>query len=518
MARRTIGMTELLEMVYQWHRGRTHRQIRDSLGISRKTIGKHLEKLQLAGLSRDRPLPAREELAALIAAGMKPAAYRQPSQKPLKRYHEQIRQWLDVPDMTLTQVRRLLSENHKVDVSYMSLHRYVRRELQPAAPAAATVRLHTQAGRQGQIDFGSAGLMRDPETGRLRKTWAFIVVLSYSRHRFVRFVFRQDVETWLDCHVRAFEFFGGCPKVLILDNLKSGVLKPDLYDPTLNPAYAELERHYGFVADPARVQAATHKGKVERQVPVVRQQLIAGRGYRDVDEANERALRWCRKEIGLRLHGTTQRKPWEVFTEEEQTALLPLPETAFERARWKRCLLHHDCHLIFERSWYSVGYLHRGERLWVRADDKMVRVYREHRLIKSHPRASRPGSWVTDLADYPPDKQIWMIQTPEWCRRRAAEVGPWVSQWVERALGDHASRNLRKAQGALRLVEQYGAEALEQACRRALRFGNLRYDSLKQILAKELWKEPSAERACPSAAPRRFARPSGYFVQSKEVS
>ena len=103
--------------------------------------------------------------------------------------------------------------------------------------------------------------MQDPETGKRRKTWVFIMILSYSRHRFVRFVFRQDSPTWLDCHMRAFSFFRGLSKIArVLDNLKDGVLKPDLYDPTLNPAYAELERHYGFVADPAKVQMARHKG------------------------------------------------------------------------------------------------------------------------------------------------------------------------------------------------------------------------------------------------------------------
>lgn len=103
------------------------------------------------------------------------------------------------------------------------------------------------------------------------------MTLSYSRHKFVRFVFRQDIDTWLDCHERAFAFFGGVPQRIILDNLKSGVIKPDIYDPTLNRAYADMERHFGFVADPARVRTPKHKGKVERAVPIVRKHLLAGR-------------------------------------------------------------------------------------------------------------------------------------------------------------------------------------------------------------------------------------------------
>ena len=133
------------------------------------------------------------------------------------------------------------------------------------------------------MDFGRTGFLYDPITQKERKSWAFIMSLSYSRHRFVRFVFSMDSPTWIDCHMRAFAFFGGVPATVVLDNLKSGVLKADIYDPTLNLAYADLERHYGFVADPAKVRSPKLKGKVERVVPVVRQHLLAGRSFKDLD-------------------------------------------------------------------------------------------------------------------------------------------------------------------------------------------------------------------------------------------
>ena len=173
------------------------------------------------------------------------------------------------------------------------------------------------------------------------------------------------------------------------------MLRPDLYDPTLNPAYAELERHYGFVADPAKVAMARHKGKVERCVPVVRQQVLAGREFRDIDEANRRALQWCLQEVGLREHGTTHRKPYEVFLAEEAPELLPLPEQPYEAPEWKQCTVHSDCHLILNKCYYSIPYPYRGEKLWVRADLKLLRVYREHQLIKTHVRVFEPGTWQT---------------------------------------------------------------------------------------------------------------------------
>ena len=319
MARRNVRMEEYLEMVYQWHRGRSSRQIRDSLKLSRKTICKYLGLLVAKGLSRDKPLPPEEELARMVASVVQVAVFEQPARERIRLYHEQIQEWLEQAHMTIQQVQRLLEEQHELKVSYMSVYRYVRSHIVPLCKPV-TVRMHSAAGEQGQVDFGYAGLMKDPETGKRRKTWVFIMILSYSRHRFVRFVFRQDSLTWLDCHMRAFSFFQGCPALIVLDNLKDGVLKPDLYDPTLNPAYAELERHYGFVADPAKVQMARHKGKVERCVPVVRQQILAGRHFRDIEEANQKALEWCLKEVGLREHGTTHRKPYEVFVGEEAEA------------------------------------------------------------------------------------------------------------------------------------------------------------------------------------------------------
>ena len=325
MARRKLSMNEYLEMVYQWHRGRSVRQIRDSLRMSRKTIHKYLRRLAEEGLSRERPLPEEAELAQRVASVVNSAVFEQPARERIRPDHQPIVEWLSEPDMTLRQVQRLLEENHELGVSYRSVHRYVRSPIRPLE-RPVTVRLHPPAGEQAQVDFGYAGRMRDPESGKWRRAWAFILILSHSRHRFVRFVFRQDNRTWLDCHIRALKFFGGCPTLIVLDNLKNGVLRPDLYDPTLNPAYAELERHYGFVADPAKVARARHKGEVERCVPVVRQQQLAGREFRDIDEANQRALQWGLQEVGLREHGTTHRKPYEVFLAEDAPELLPLPE------------------------------------------------------------------------------------------------------------------------------------------------------------------------------------------------
>ena len=175
--------------------------------------------------------------------------------------------------MTGKQVWRLLKEVFGIEVGYTTVKRYLRKEFSFGRTRKATVRRETPPGEEDQVDFGYVGLMYDPMNERKRRAWAFIMTLSYSRHKFDCFVFRQDTDMWLDCHERAFVFFGGIPKRIILDNLKLGVVKSDIYDPTINRAYADMERHYGFVADPAKVGMGEHKGKVERAVPIVRKHL-----------------------------------------------------------------------------------------------------------------------------------------------------------------------------------------------------------------------------------------------------
>ncbi len=182
MARRKIYMNEYLELIYQWHKGKTEREIRDSLGLARKTIRKYLQGLKESGIRRDQSLPPRDQLVELVALIQNPAVFSQPALARIEPYHEPIKKWLKDSNMTIQQVCRLLKEQHELDVSYMSVYRYVRSRIEPQSKPV-TVRLHTPAGQPAQVDFGYVGLMVDPETGKQRKAWAFIMILSYSRHR-----------------------------------------------------------------------------------------------------------------------------------------------------------------------------------------------------------------------------------------------------------------------------------------------------------------------------------------------
>lgn len=508
-------MIEVTEVIYRWHRGDANAAIARSLGADRKTVRKFVNFAKEAGLSREAPLPPEPELAALLAP--KRAAVAKPLPTPgrdrLVPFDAELEKLAKQPEVSIKQMWRLHLERHpETYVGYNSFKVYVRSKFRQQQ-VASTVRLSVAPGQQAQVDFGYAGLMVDPATGKRRKAWAFVLTLSYSRYRFVRFVFSQDAETWVDCHMRAFEFFGGVPASVICDNLKSGVLKPDLYDPVLNPLYRELEHHYDFAIDPAKVEHPQHKGRVEAAVKVVKGQLLAGREFADIDEANRFALVWCRDMNGQTEHGTTKRKPTEVFEQVEKPTLKPLPESRFEKASWQESKVHHDHMVVVKGAYYSVPTRYIGATLWVRRTDRLVQFFQDGVLVKTHT-AARPGEFRIDTGDFPEGKRRFLLNDAAACHAQAQAIGPATAELMAEVLKVETQVSLRKAQKVLRLGEHYGEVNLEGACRRALHYGNLRIDALRNILEKGLARVPiEDEPAAESPAAPGFTRPGSYFAR-----
>lgn len=513
-------MNEVVEIIYQWHQGLGIKAIRRSLGFDRETIRKYIRLAQEAGVARGETFPQESDLVQQLKNIQNTGLLREtPGQDLLKPHRDWISGLLKHESMTSKQVWRLFQEKTGLEIGYCTVKRYLRTELNFGC-RPVTVRLEVAPGSQAQVDFGYVGMMRDPASGKNRRTWAFIMTLSYSRHRFVHFVFRQDSVTWIHCHILAFEFFGGVPATIVLDNLKSGVIGADIYDPTLNQAYGELERYYRFLADPAKVRKPQHKGKVERTVPVVRQHLLAGREFGDINEANERAWHWCRQEIGMEIHGTTRRRPWELFQTEEAPCLQGLPQEPFDSPRWQKCKVHIDHHLVFDLSYYSVPTRYIGCEVDVRGDFRLVRIFLDGVLIKTHPRAEQPGTWQTDKTDYPPEKLAYLLRDPEYCRQKAQEIGSETLNLIGQILERQTMCNIRKAQAILRLAEKHSPEALEEAAGYALAFGNLEYRSIKTILEKGIIDSPQIiTLTTPPLSPlgQSFLRPADYYAVSREV-
>jgi transposase len=510
-------MTEIQEVLYQYYKGISIKQITQSLGMARNTVREIIRLAQGFGLKAKQGAESElEHLAEQVRqARHRPCMIEGTIQALLGTYHEQLKAWWKSPYMTATQMTRLLGETHQVTVNDRSMRRYVARHFKEVDAPKATVHLETPPGNQGQVDFGYAGMMKDPISQKMRRAYAFVLTLSYSRHRFVRFVFRQDVQTWIDCHIRAFHFFGGAPKTLILDNLKAGVLSPDIYDPTLNRSYAELERHYGFVADPAKVRTPQHKGKVERSVTIVRQQVLAGRTFKDSEEANAYALQWSRHEIAHRVTRTTGQTPWERFEQAEKASLVPLPLEDYEYSLWQEGKVHHDHHIVFQGSFYSVPSDYIGETVWIRATQRLVEVFLEAKRIKLHVRTYEKGQWVTDKADYPEGARIFLSKDADTCLQEAQAIGSSAHAFLSQILKRPTLVSQRKAQAILRLADAYGKQRLEAACERSLAFDNLSYRSLKRILVQALDQKSRHEEEKKTLA-RCSLRESSYLRHPQE--
>jgi hypothetical protein len=346
------------------------------------------------------------------------------------------------------------------------------------------------AGEEAQVDYGFLGSWLDPAAQRVRRVWAFVMVLAASRHMFVRPVLRMDKRAWVAAHVAAFDFFGGVPRRLVPDNLKTGVIKADLYDPKLNRAYAEMAAHYGCLIDPARQGKPKDKPRVERPLPYVRDSMWRGREWASEADMVAGALRWCTEIAGARSHRSLDgASPLAVFKALEAPALLPLPAAPFELASWSRPKVG--------KALYSVPWRLIGRQVDAREGERNVEVFVDGTVVKTWARIERGKQ--TDWGDYPPEKVAFFMRTPTWCRNRAGELGPSVAKVVTELLETNALHRLRSAQGVVGLAERHSTERLEAACARALAVGDPSYRTIKGILAAGTEAEAEAEPQAPSA-------------------
>ena len=259
MAGRRADVLDIREVIRRLQLGERDRQIARDLQVSRKTVSKYRAWAAAQGLLSG-PLPDVATLQAAVAATL-PIVRPPPMPSSVAPFRERIVD-LRGRGVECRAIYQILRDEHGFAGAYGSVYRFVRR-LEPRTPAAV-VRVGTEPGAEAQVDFGYAGLMHDPRSGTPRKAWAFVMTLSFSRHSYVEFVFDQEVATWLRCHRRAFEWFGGVPQRVVVDNLKAAIVKAVLYDPVVPRACRECAEHYGFLISPCRPRTPEHKGKVEQ--------------------------------------------------------------------------------------------------------------------------------------------------------------------------------------------------------------------------------------------------------------
>jgi len=508
-------MHRLQELVRLCRLGHTERDVARMLGMGRNTLSGYARALEKAGLLAGEAgaLPGAEELRAAVTAHRPPPSPRPPAPSKVEAWREEIdRQRMKGARPTaIHDWLKLEAAGYAGSVSAVRrLCRRLARERGPV-PEDVVIRVETAAGEVAQVDFAYAGLRYDPVAGLARKSWLFVMALGASRHLFADLVFDQKVETWIRLHVKAFEFFGGVPKVLVPDNLKVAVVRAAFGadgEAVLNRSYRELARHYGFAIDPTPPASPEKKGKVERAVGYVRRSFLVTHDSVDL-EVDRRALeRWLSEVAAMRRHGTTGRIVREHFEAVERPALLPLAAARFEIVLWKEAHVHRDVHVMVEGAFYSVPWPLVGKAVWVRLGQGQAQIHSGDAVVATHPRLAR-GQRSTIEAHLPEHRGPWRHRSKEHWLGKARGMGAEVERLAQDLFAaDDVLYQLRKVQAVVRLLEGYPRERAERAAKRARTFGCLDYRGLKNILVQGLDLEPLPEEQLELGWMRgaRFAR------------
>jgi transposase len=470
MAFQTITTMKICEILRRWHAGQSVSNISVSLHYDRKTVREYINKAIALGLTFDLPLPPEEDLAALLQGTRNVGGRTQSAQSFITPFKERIIEFLrdkhhKLKPKSIYEVLCEQNDEFSTHVSYSSFKRYIRIQKIKDPRDTSSCRIETPPGQQVQIDYGEVGLLFDPELGRRRKLYAFIGTLGFSRHKFVDIVFSQNKESFIASHVRMFDYFGGVPRMILVDNLKDAVIKPDLYDPELNPLYRELGAHYDTFIEPCRVRDPQGKGKVERDVPTVREavhKLIVTNPTVTRAELNQLMRRWLIDVYGMRDHGTTFEKPFVSFTEQEQPTLKRLPLEPFEIAEWKQATIHSDHYIQFNKQSYSMPTVYIGRTLWVRGNGRILSVFDDSRLIRHWPITKYRRH--TNYADFPANVGAALDDTlHQVLFSKARAMGPNVHKIVQTLMREHAFTNLRCVQGIVALSPKHEHASVDRA-------------------------------------------------------
>jgi transposase len=388
------------------------------------------------------------------------------------------------------------------------------------AGLSVTMRQDHRAGEKMFVDFSGDGLtIVDPHTGECQTAKLFVAVLGASNLTYVEPVLHEDLSTWIDCHVRALAYFGGVPAIWVPDNLKSGVRRPDFYDPDINPTYADLSRHYGAVVIPARKKKPRDKAKVEQGVLLASRWILAVLRHRELSSYAELrdAVRPLVERLNNRPMQKLKRSRREVFDSIEREALQALPSTPYELCIWKKVRVNIDYHVEFDDHYYSVHYTHysKGQRdMEVRATATTVEILYGGRRVASHVRSFQKYKHSTK----PEHRPVAHTQHLEWPPSRIIawgnSIGPSTGAVLEEILKrrQHPEQGFRSCLGVIRLKDRYPPERLEKACTRALKYRTLNRRSIEAILKNNLDRDPDEPEVPQLALPwHGNIRGGGYY-------
>jgi len=451
-----IGFAMHISIVTLWKQKKSKREIAKITGHDRKTVKRIIKSYEETG----------QELPVLNR-----------KQSILNEYKEQIMELIE-QNLTAVRIYEKLSEQG-VSTSYSSIHRYISKI---KIDDKICVRFHTPPGEEAQVDFGYLGRLPD-ETGRLSKAYAFNMRLCYSRLDYFEIVFDQRVETFINCHINAFSYFGGVVKVVKIDNLKAAIIQAHFYEPTYQQIYKRFADHYQFFPLPCRVASPQEKGKTESGIRYIQINFIAGRKFENNQELKLSLKEWLDNKCNTRIHGTTKKVPRIVFENEEKELLISLPINDFVFPNLITRKVGKDCHITFANNYYSVPYQYVHKIVEVTLDIKLIKINYENQQIALHERCEAKGQFITNKAHYPKYK-LYEPHSLEYQNKyhdKLKAIGQYAGDLFPLLVKYYPHSWYPMAKGILSLQKQYSNDVINLACQRALSFDAISYQKIKAI-------------------------------------
>lgn len=422
-------------------------------------------------------------------------------------YQEQIKEWIEKKISVLRQFE-MLTETYKIHSTYVNLCKYIQVRF-PKTPEAFGVQI-TEPGEVAEIDFGYVGMFPGP-LGVLVKTYGLAVILPYSKLDFYAITYDQKLETLITQLENAFSYFGGVPKRLKVDNMKTAILRNQHYDLEFNQDFLEFAYHYNTVIIPCTPYSPEQKGTVESGIKYLQGNFIAGRTFADCADMKQQLQEWMDTYANKRVHGTTRKIPEEVFWNEEAQHLLPLPDTTFSFFNRSIRTVSQNCHIHFENNYYSVPAALVGKEVTVRWNSNLVRIIASGEQVALHAKATDVGTYVTQRHHMPDYKVYSETEYQKRAEEQMAAIGEDAHEYFRFLLQTKESYWFRSVRIILGLTKIYGEAAVNLSLKRAIYYKVTDLTTIKNILEKKLYLVSQEPRLLQAVAPLAEAAQPALF-------
>lgn len=502
------NVREILRLGLKCNMG--YRQIGRSCSTSHSTVGEYLKQAKAAGLNYDEIEKMDDlKLERLLKNDAPDKTKKNRDQPDWKLLHQELKKKGVTLQLLWQEYKEVHPDGYQSSQFYEHYSRWKNK-------LHVTMRQTHKAGEKMFVDYaGQSVEVVDRNTGQVMDAQIFVAVLGASNYTYAEATSDQGLCNWIASHVRAFEYFGGVVQIVIPDNLRTGISKSCRYEPDINPTYHDMATHYGTVIIPARVRKPKDKAKVEVGVQIVERWILAAlrnHTFFSLTQLNERIDELLDK-LNYRPFKKLEGSRQSCFEAIEKNALLPLPQSRYVFAEWKKASVNIDYHVELNLHYYSVPYRLVREKVQIRYTATTVEIFHKGRRVTSHRRCDRAGFHTTQKEHMPKSHQQHLAWPPSRIINWAAKIGQSCAQVMQIIMKSrqHPEQGYRSCLGILRLANAYSNDRLEAACQRAIAIKGYSYKSIRSILEKGLDKQPLENTSTAPKINHKNIRGQGYY-------